>query len=104
MQEDGGNLANFDQRNNSIVVPDQYGQLAVQLKFILREEAILPCGAAYVGTGHGKEYVCRRALEEVSEGVTGEGGLEGELSEIIGRQEELNVEVANAACVDSRRK
>jgi hypothetical protein len=23
MQEDGGNLANFDQRNNSIVVPDQ---------------------------------------------------------------------------------
>jgi hypothetical protein len=30
MQEDGGNLANFDQRNNSIVVPDQLSSYLVK--------------------------------------------------------------------------
>ena len=77
------------------------GDFAAQLELILGEEAPLGGGSADVGAGDGEESGRRGAEQEVAEGVGAGVGLEGEGTEVVGGQEELDVEVAHAANVDA---
>src|SRR5271168_206062 len=74
---------------------------AVDLVFILAEEAVLPRRSGYVGAGHRKEDRCGQPFKKVAESVAGKRRLEGKLTEIIGGQERLDVGVANSAGINT---
>ena len=64
-QEDGGNLANFDQRNNSIVVPDALAAYLAKQQFAALESGVSAVVQCVQSEQHGT------ALHEVCDGEPG---------------------------------
>src|ERR1700721_895505 len=76
-------------------------QLTGELNLILCKDAVLPCGATYIGTRYSKEERCGITLKKVTKGISCEVRLKRKQTEIVGRQEGLDVEVTYAAHVNA---
>src|ERR1700759_4384625 len=83
-------------------------QAARDLIGILREDGVLPGRARYVRARNRKEERCRRADQKISKGVRlhwrgpTEVRLKGELTEVVRRQERLDIRIAQPPRIKAR--